>query len=243
MDELHWNGELGWSASGNTRHTLMMNPISTVDAIDYSNGAGIMTVGGVTETIDAPTLTLVAAYLLTVAAFDSAPAPQVYGVDANGNYLGLVPATTAHTILPRAMPDGIWKLVNDVWVETVLLADAQNLASAQIDTAAGAARLRYITDVPGQQAVYLEKLQQSQAWVANPTGTPPPYVAAEAAAMQTDNTSAANYIIATANAWGQQLSPAIEQYRRAGKIAVAAAGTNADVAKQLAASLAIINSI
>ena len=243
MDELHWDGEAGWSASGNTRHSLMLNPVPTVDTIDYSNGAGVMAVGGVTSVIDSPTMALIATYLQTVAAFDRAPAPKVFGVDAGGNYMGLVDATTATTILARALPAGTWKLVNGTWVQTIPLADAKSLALAQIDSAAGATRLRYITDVPGQQAVYLEKLQQSQAWIASPTETAPPYVAAEAAALKTDNTSAANYIIATANVWNNQLSPAIEQARRSGKIAIANAGSNADVDKFLAQSIATLKSI
>ena len=241
MDELFWDGKSGYAASGNSRHTLIMKPAISCDSIDYHDGAGIMTTSGVESEIDAAMLAQIAPILAEVAAEDSAPPPNCFGVDKDGKYLGLVPVSQAHTILGQPLPDGSdWTKTNGQWATAISLADAQSLALAQIDSAAGSARLRYITDVAGQQAVYLEKLQQSQAWLANPTGAVPPYVAAEAAAMATDASSAAQYIVGTANAWNGQLSPAIEGARRAGKIAVAKATNNADVAIALALSLAQI---
>ena len=242
MDAIYWDGSGGYAESGNTRHTLIMKPAISCDAINYQDGAGTMTTAGVEAPIDAATLAEITPILAEVAAFDNAPPPVCFGVDANGKYLGLVPVSEAAQVLSQPLPAGQeWTQTNNQWVASVSLQDAQSLASAQIDNAAGNARLRYITDVAGQQAVYIEKLQQSQDWVANPTGNPPPYVAAEATAMATDATTAANYIIATANAWGQQLSPAIEGARRAGKIAVGQAADNAAVAAALSAALTQLN--
>lgn len=100
-------------------------------------------------------------------------------------------------------------------------------ALRDIDDAAGRARLRFITDVPGQQAVYLVKLQQAQAYTAavalDAQATVPPYIAAEASATgQTAQQVAAN-VIALATVWNEQAGPAIEGARMGGKAAVTAA--------------------
>jgi len=102
-------------------------------------------------------------------------------------------------------------------------------ACRAIDMAAGAARLSYITDVPGQQAVYMAKLDQARAHLAalevDPGAPPPPYVLAEMSVTGLDHVAACQDIVATGTAWNEVLGPAIEQARRAGKIAVAAAET------------------
>lgn len=242
MDFLKWDGKAGSAGSGNTKMSLMMNPIPACEAINYDSGAGTMTVDGIVSPIDAQTIALIEAYLKEVVAFDSAPPAQGYGVDADGNYLGMVPVTQAAQILSQPLPSGqTWTQTSGKWAAAVPLLECQQLASAEIDQAAGSARLRYITDVAGQQAVYIEKLQQAQAWVASPTGTPPPYIGAEAAAMNTDATTAANTVLATAEQWNGQLSPAIEGARRSGKIAVTAATTNAEVLAAKTAAITVLN--
>jgi hypothetical protein len=105
------------------------------------------------------------------------------------------------------------------------------LAAAQraIDAAAGAARLRYITDVPGQEAVYLRKAEQARAFRdAGYAGEPPPYVAAEAAAIDDTPQVACDGILAIAEYWDDVLSPAIEGGRIAGKRDVSAAAAADD---------------
>ena len=246
MDEMYWDGNAGWAASGNTRHTLINNPLVAFYSFDYINGAGkgIESAGGDSVPLDADSIAVIQAQLKEVAAFDSAPVDHAYGMDANGNYLGLVPHSEVHINIGGPMPAGRqWQNVAGTWLEVLTLDQAKNFALSDIDTAAGSARLRYITDVPGQQAVYMEKLAQSQAFLAAPSGKVPPYVQAEATAMATDTTTAANYILQTAAAWNNQLSPAIEQARRLGKIAIANAGSNTDVDKFLAQSIATLKSI
>jgi len=243
MDELHWDGEIGWAASGSTKHTIIQNPITGIDCINYANGSGTMVVAEVSSSIDSTTLVLIHAYLLTVSEFDNAPADQAYGIDKNGVYIGLTTLDKIDEVIGHSLDDSkSWVRTNGEWNFSVTLSDLQTSSSNQIDHAAGQARLRYITDVPGQQAVYIEKYAQAQAWIANPTGAVPPYVAAEAAAMSTDSTSGANEIIATADQWNNTLSPMIEQHRRASKISVSNAKTNADVIAALNSALQIMNS-
>lgn len=125
------------------------------------------------------------------------------------------------------------------YVQAPTLLALQRNAKAAIDQAAGAARTRYITDVPGQQAVYVRKLEQAHAFVdAGGVGDMPPYIAAEAAATGADPLVAAQSILAIAAQWDDVLSPAIEGARLAGKRAVDAALSAADVndAYQIAAA-------
>ncbi len=103
-------------------------------------------------------------------------------------------------------------------------------AQRDIDRAAGAARLRYITDVAGQQAVYLVKLQQAQAFLAarelDAGAMPPPYIAAEAAAVGMTPQDVAAEIVALATHWNDVVGPQIEAARLGGKAAVEAAAAN-----------------
>lgn len=108
------------------------------------------------------------------------------------------------------------------------LGRARRQALAMIDTVAGEARQRYITDVPGQQAVYMTKQLEAEAYLAALAGNaataePGPHLAAEAQALGTTAQAVAENVISLASAWLQVLSPAIEGHRLAGKAAVNAA--------------------
>ena len=99
------------------------------------------------------------------------------------------------------------------------LAAAKWHACSAVDAAAGDARLRHITDVPGQQAVYMVKLAQAQAYLAD-SNAAAPYVHAEAQAMGEEPAAVAANIVALAAQWNEQLGPLIEAARLAGKRAV-----------------------
>ena len=103
-------------------------------------------------------------------------------------------------------------------------------ANQEIDRAAGEARLRYITDIPGQEAVYTQKMEQARAFLLVPLGTVPPYIAAEATATARTAQQAASDIMAVAGSWNDTLSPAIEQARIGGKRQVSLATTEAAIA-------------
>lgn len=137
-----------------------------------------------------------------------------------------------------------WSNTAMAWTDPRTLDDIKAAARAAIDAEAGRARIRYITDVPGQEGVYLRKLTQATAFVAAAgQGDVPPYIAAEAAATGLDPLPAAQAILAIAQQWDDVLSPAIEQHRIGGKRAVDQAADAAAVQTALDAAIAALRSI
>lgn len=120
-------------------------------------------------------------------------------------------------------------------------------AAASVDEAAGRARLRYITDVPGQQAVYMVKLAQALAYAdaaqGNPGATVPPYIAAEAAATGQAALDVAQTVITLGAAWNEQIGPAIEGARLGGKAAVLAATTSQAVESARLAAVTALDAL
>jgi hypothetical protein len=112
---------------------------------------------------------------------------------------------------------------------------ARDEALVRIDRAAGAARERYITVAPGQEATYLEKYADAVAYLAIP-GPGHAWVEAEAAATGMPAAGAAANIVATRDAW-TATGVQIEQARVAGKTAVRVAGSAAAVFAALRATL------
>lgn len=115
-------------------------------------------------------------------------------------------------------------------------------ACRDIDVRAGAARLSYITDIPGQQGTYIEKVAQARAHLAalesDPHSPPPPYIQVEMEVMGLDAEATCRELIRIGVEWQDVVGPAIERARRVGKTAVEAA-TDADGVEQaLAAALA-----
>jgi hypothetical protein len=174
---------------------------------------------------------------------------KVWGVDSQGWPLGLVPRGEAFAVVERQVGPGLrLDLGSGLWVRDLVrdvpLEQVQAQALEQIDQAAGAARLRYITEVPGQQAVYLSKEAQARQFKAAgyPADAVPPYVAAEVQAMGQGATpqQAADAILAIAERWQGVLSPRIELERLKGKRTVQAATTSAAV---LAAAQAAIEAL
>lgn len=93
-------------------------------------------------------------------------------------------------IVPVGYPEGI--------------VEARSVAKEGIDIAAGSARGRYITTVPGQESTYLEKYDDVKRWIAD--GKPAdltdyPLLAAEPLAIQGDVQAAADLIETNRTAW------------------------------------------
>lgn len=127
--------------------------------------------------------------------------------------------------------------VFDAHVAPSDLADAKAAALADIDAAAGAARARYITVAPGQEATYILKAQQAAAFKAGGyAGSAPGLVQAEMDATGAASQAAADDILAQEAAWGYKAAQ-IESARRRGKVA---AGNAADAAGVQAAQAAAI---
>jgi len=107
------------------------------------------------------------------------------------------------------------------WVLT--LDELQAAKNAEIDACAGAARARYITVAPGQEATYILKAQQAAAFKAGGyAGTVPGLVQAEIDATGATAQQAADDILAQEAAWAYKAAQ-IESARRRGKVAVGAA--------------------
>lgn len=105
--------------------------------------------------------------------------------------------------------------------ETSILA-----ALAIVDELAGNARLRYITSVPGQAETYAKKEQQARDWQAAAfSGEAPPFILAEATALNISPQTLAEQVIALADFWANIKGPQIEATRRKWKVALEAATT------------------
>ena len=112
-----------------------------------------------------------------------------------------------------------------------------------IDEAAGVARMRYITDTPGQQAVYLLKRDEALALQASPASTPGPHIAAEAVVLGLSVQQVVASIVAQNAHWTGVLSPAIESARMGGKAAVRSAADVPGVLAALDAALVVLNGL
>lgn len=166
-------------------------------------------------------------------------AELVHAVDSTGTYLGLVTKGTEYAIVPSAPNSNKfkWDFTALAWRYTETLEEVKQQALTDIDSVAGSTRLRYITDVPGQQAVYLVKLEQANQYLADPNSTVP-YIQAEADALQTTLQIAAQQIVDRANLWNNIVGPQIEGIRRKNKLAVDAATTIDEVYSIKALNLA-----
>jgi hypothetical protein len=107
-------------------------------------------------------------------------------------------------------------------------------AYAAIDAAASEVRRALITDIAGQEAIYIEKRAEALLYVAdhaaNPaTAVPGPHIAAEAAETGQSPLVLANVIIAVSTQWLTVKSPALEAKRVGGKARVRDASTAEDV--------------
>lgn len=120
-------------------------------------------------------------------------------------------------------------------------------ARQEIDAAAAESRMRYLTRLPGQDMVYTAKLAQALAYItaqtADPAATVPAYVAADVAVMGGTALAAAQAIVAAAEAFHAGPGPQIEQARRAGKLAVQAAGDADQIQTAQADALAALQAI
>jgi len=107
------------------------------------------------------------------------------------------------------------------------LDDHRRKIHQQIDWLAGKTRLNYITQSPGQEATYLSKYADAQAYATAgyPTdATPYPWINAEAAATHQTPATVAQQIIAAATLW-TSVGSQIEAARQAAKRTIKTAQT------------------
>jgi len=138
---------------------------------------------------------------------------------------------------------GILEPKPDAEVAAIRMVRARVRALDRIDDAAGEARARFITTAPGQESVYQLKREHALAYAAaGYTGDVPAMVAAEAAAQGITEEAAADFILATAEQW-IAVAAQVEQLRQAGKTAVRAAGTAAEIETIVSDTLDGLNAI
>lgn len=110
--------------------------------------------------------------------------------------------------------------------------DELKLAAAiRIDNIAGETRLKYITEVPGQNATYTAKLEDAKLFVAAgypADATPYVWVNMEATKTGLSATVVADRIIYTANLWAT-VGAQIEGERIAAKSVISSATTVLDI--------------
>lgn len=107
------------------------------------------------------------------------------------------------------------------WLDTRVLGDVKADALVLVDDLAGAARLRYITSVPGQAETYAKKEEQARTWAAAAfAGDAPSFIAAEAAALNRSAQAVAEEVIGLADFWANVKGPQIEATRRKWKVVI-----------------------
>ena len=117
----------------------------------------------------------------------------------------------------------------------------------RIDKTAGDIRLKYITEVPGQQATYWMKTEEARSIKAaglidGIDMTPYPLIQAEMNATGYGMTLVVNSILDTEASW-RQLAAKIEEVRRKGKINIKAATSVLDVLIQESYALSAMSSL
>ena len=135
---------------------------------------------------------------------------------------------------------------------TRLTSQARAAALRGIESAAGNARGRYLTNTFGQLDTYRAKLQQATDYLAaralNASAAVPPYIQAEAAALAQTLVGTCNRIITAASTYENTTGPAIEAARLVGRqnVRQAAQGTGTEDAVLVAieaARLAAVDSL
>lgn len=116
------------------------------------------------------------------------------------------------------------------------LAQAQAQAETEIDSAAQAVRLAYVS--PGKDATYQQKAAELARYESEGgAGGPYPYIEAEATARGVSLATVAGEIAQARDVWGQ-IDPQIEAMSRAGKVKAQAATTAQAVREAVAEALA-----
>lgn len=233
------DGLRGTARDGDVVWTVMTKPDLGTDYFDvhYEDGAG---------TIDGLVALSEGQLAVIEEIFSNCPHSNldevVPAVDAQGVYLGLQPLPLAAGVthvpgVPRST-DVRWDFGARAFVHYEDLGASISRALDTIDCAAGTARLRYITDVPGQQGTYLAKAAEADAFVAaGGVGDVPPFIAAEAAATGMEPLAAAQFICATRDVWQGVIGPRIEQLRRYHDEQVKVLTSKAAITTQVATAL------
>jgi len=147
---------------------------------------------------------------------------------------------------PSSYHEWDWQTLTWVLPSSAVAAARANGAQ-QIDAAAGKARQRYITTVPGQDATYIVKYQEALDYIA--AGYPNdltsyPYIAGESSPNTwMTATQAATRIAVLGGYWRDVIGPAIEKARVNGKDAIDALTSIEEIDAHVAAVIATLEAI
>jgi len=154
---------------------------------------------------------------------------KAYYSDIHGYYHGDSPIdNTTIEVPPR--PNHYYDWVGDDWVLNTTRLKLDKLK--EIDDKSEEVRNKYITPGFGQSMTYLKKAEDAHLFASN--GYPEDstsgyvYITAEATARGMTKTDAANYIIATEQAW-QTLAATIEEIRIRGKYQLEALTSESEI--------------
>lgn len=112
-------------------------------------------------------------------------------------------------------------------VPAVDINQVREAAYVTIDNAAGNARVKYITSVPGQEVTYLEKEKEARAWLLDPEGDYI-FLTNESTKTGIPISDLVDLILYTSATW-RNLAAVIEGIRRGGKVAIEHATTVEDI--------------
>lgn len=117
------------------------------------------------------------------------------------------------------------------------LAQAKDAAIARVNAWAARQRAAFITDLPGQDMLYLRKEAEAKAWVADPDPqlASYPLIAAEVGITAADGAQIAQVWLNMAALWAQ--AAAQIETARLGAIATIDAATTAEAAQAVPATL------
>lgn len=169
---------------------------------------------------------------------------------AHADFTGAVSDDDNFVATPADIPavrSGLYRWDGTTWVlliQPTPLAQLRERAYLLVDGAAGQARLRYITSVPGQAETYTRKETQARTWAAAGfTGPAPSFIAAEAAVLGVTPQSVAENVIALADSWENGKGPEIEAARIGGKAAITAATDAAGIESAMQAAIDELDSL
>ena len=116
------------------------------------------------------------------------------------------------------------------------LAAAQATATLRVNVGAGAVRRAYITDIPGQEMIYLQKEAEAVAWLADDDPDPAdyPFLSAEVGSTADTLGNVAQVYLNMA-ALFRQVGAGLEHLRLGAIAAIEGAGTVAEIDAAVAA--------
>lgn len=162
----------------------------------------------------------------------------VLGADASGKYLGNVNISDCVFLVDSAPTDDFKRWDNELrsWVETRTLEEVIAHSVRDIDTAAGKARAKYVSDGDLTAWEYKEALAQATLYLEDTAAPIPPMVSSGAAFEKVDVVTAASNIVAANKKYTEVLED-IRLIRLTGKASVSSGETDMNIISSLTSQI------